>query len=101
MCGIALLVVAVVCELFGACGPELNRCAEGFNVVQQLAPVPLASAALSVQPIVGVGAEQKASQTLRSSATPVRPWSVGDPLPPAYLVNDFPLEMRRNIAAAS
>ena len=83
--GIALVDIAVVCEHIGVSGPEINRCAEGCNVVQQLAPVPLASAALLVQPIVGVGAEQKASQPLRSIGTLVRPWSFHDPQPLVYL----------------
>ena len=79
MRGVACLHIAVVCEYFGVNAAEINRSAQGFEVQEQLASVPLATAALSVQPIDRVGAKQKASQTLRSGGTPVRPWSVDDP----------------------
>ena len=66
-------------------GGEVNGCDHGLDVQEQLALAPLATAALSVEPIVGIASKQHLSQTRCSGGAPFKPWHSNDTQPMADL----------------
>ena len=66
-------------------GPEVNGCDHGLDIQEQLALAPLATAALSVEPTVGVASKQHLSQTRCSGGAPFKLWHSNDTQPMADL----------------
>ena len=85
MPGITFLDVAVMYDIIGVGGAEINGCDNGLDVQQQLAVGPLATAALSVQSTIAAASKQHASQTLCLGGAPFRPWSSTGTQPMTYL----------------
>ena len=72
-------------DLFGVGVSEVNCCDQGLDVQEHLAFAPLATAALPVQPIIGIASKKQLSQALCSGGAIFRLRRFNDTQPTADL----------------